>query len=107
FFSSRRRHTRFSRDWSSDVCSSDLVLNDAVAEAKRQGFLRADLLVAEQDALCARRADTLDQKRQAAPAQRHAETHFRKAHIRRKIGRASCRERGKIAGGRRPVENQN
>src|SRR5690606_40927104 len=26
FFSSRRRHTRFSRDWSSDVCSSDLIL---------------------------------------------------------------------------------
>src|SRR5690606_5308887 len=26
FFSSRRRHTRFSRDWSSDVCSSDLLL---------------------------------------------------------------------------------
>src|SRR6266511_3180090 len=25
FFSSRRRNTRFSRDWSSDVCSSDLV----------------------------------------------------------------------------------
>src|SRR6266511_4987577 len=24
FFSSSRRHTRFSRDWSSDVCSSDL-----------------------------------------------------------------------------------
>src|SRR5690606_25282060 len=24
--SSRRRHTRFSRDWSSDVCSSDLLL---------------------------------------------------------------------------------
>src|SRR5690606_40470839 len=28
FFSSRRRHTRFSRDWSSDVCSSDLVQGD-------------------------------------------------------------------------------
>src|SRR5690606_40926352 len=27
FFSSRRRHTRFSRDWSSDVCSSDLHIN--------------------------------------------------------------------------------
>src|SRR5690606_35348398 len=26
FFSSRRRHTRFSRDWSSDVCSSDLLI---------------------------------------------------------------------------------
>src|SRR5690606_39496098 len=25
FVPSRRRHTRFSRDWSSDVCSSDLV----------------------------------------------------------------------------------
>src|SRR5436309_4204524 len=28
FFSSRRRHTRFSRDWSSDVCSSDLLKFD-------------------------------------------------------------------------------
>src|SRR5690606_40966443 len=28
FFSSRRRHTRFSRDWSSDVCSSDLAVDD-------------------------------------------------------------------------------
>src|SRR6266550_6605950 len=28
FFSSRRRHTRCSRDWSSDVCSSDLTLLD-------------------------------------------------------------------------------
>src|SRR5256886_13611775 len=26
FFSSRRRHTRFDCDWSSDVCSSDLVM---------------------------------------------------------------------------------
>src|SRR5690606_41083287 len=26
FFSSRRRHTSFSRDWSSDVCSSDLAI---------------------------------------------------------------------------------
>src|ERR1041385_9327623 len=30
FFSSRRRHTRCSRDWSSDVCSSDL--KDFLAE---------------------------------------------------------------------------
>src|SRR5690606_39446413 len=36
FFSSRRRHTRFSRDWSSDVCSSDLGnLEDFGLEAKR------------------------------------------------------------------------
>src|SRR5687768_17778753 len=28
FFSSRRRHTRCSRDWSSDVCSSDLPIRE-------------------------------------------------------------------------------
>src|SRR3712207_2684048 len=28
FFSSRRRHTRYWRDWSSDVCSSDLAMSD-------------------------------------------------------------------------------
>src|SRR5690606_39747329 len=30
--SSRSRHTRFSRDWSSDVCSSDLILGMRVGE---------------------------------------------------------------------------
>src|SRR3712207_3423186 len=30
FFSSRRRHTRYWRDWSSDVCSSDLVAREVV-----------------------------------------------------------------------------
>src|SRR5699024_11912780 len=30
FFSSRRRHTRSKRDWSSDVCSSDLALSFAI-----------------------------------------------------------------------------
>src|SRR5207253_8578670 len=29
---SRRRHTRWPRDWSSDVCSSDLVVVDVVEE---------------------------------------------------------------------------
>src|SRR3712207_3686660 len=48
FFSSRRRHTRYWRDWSSDVCSSDLgprdedgalegVLDGLVAEAPGDG----------------------------------------------------------------------
>src|SRR5699024_10851431 len=40
FFSSRRRHTRSKRDWSSDVCSSDLVCprksSCAVAEAPKR-----------------------------------------------------------------------
>src|SRR5688572_31672535 len=33
FFSSRRRHTRFDCDWSSDVCSSDLAAWGAVQRA--------------------------------------------------------------------------
>src|SRR3712207_7117375 len=51
FFSSRRRHTRYWRDWSSDVCSSDLAAADdgrrpadrrAVASGgQRRGGLRA------------------------------------------------------------------
>src|SRR6266511_3629059 len=50
FFSSRRRHTRFSRDWSSDVCSSDLDDTDhrydklgIVAPPKFLGQLRQHL----------------------------------------------------------------
>src|SRR5256886_12953118 len=33
FFSSRRRHTRFDCDWSSDVCSSDLIHGPGLDEA--------------------------------------------------------------------------
>src|SRR5690606_8134235 len=39
FFSSRRRHTRFSRDWSSDVCSSDLMRNKVKIAAKMNDSL--------------------------------------------------------------------
>src|SRR2546429_6903609 len=37
FFSSRRRHTRCSRDWSSDVCSSDLRLSRSILALKDLG----------------------------------------------------------------------
>src|SRR5256885_12706562 len=52
FFSSRRRHTRLQGDWSSDVCSSDLVralepptvvLDDDVPGPEARGFCRAAL----------------------------------------------------------------
>src|SRR2546429_5658803 len=40
FFSSRRRHTRCSRDWSSDVCSSDLIHDSSRGEVSAsQGFV--------------------------------------------------------------------
>src|SRR5690606_9984220 len=42
FFSSRRRHTRFSRDWSSDVCSSDLRLVELV-ELGSEHLVLADI----------------------------------------------------------------
>src|SRR5206468_6566452 len=35
FFSSRRRHTRSDRDWSSDVCSSDLTREDGPHDRRR------------------------------------------------------------------------
>src|SRR2546430_6003052 len=38
FFSSRSRHTRFDRDWSSDVCSSDLT---HTAEGKAHRYVPA------------------------------------------------------------------
>src|SRR5205814_2494824 len=40
FFSSRRRHTRCLSDWSSDVCSSDLVQPPSAARAGRGGGRR-------------------------------------------------------------------
>src|SRR3712207_8155258 len=36
FFSSRRRHTRYWRDWSSDVCSSDLASSGATFRPARR-----------------------------------------------------------------------
>src|SRR5205809_3663728 len=44
FFSSRRRHTRCSRDWSSDVCSSDLTeLSVGTAEQLQAALGRGDI----------------------------------------------------------------
>src|SRR2546421_12276580 len=41
FFSSRRRHTRSDRDWSSDVCSSDLL---RIAHATNRVVKKVDVL---------------------------------------------------------------
>src|SRR3712207_5289086 len=51
FFSSRRRHTRYWRDWSSDVCSSDLFrfrnisprAHELVADLLRAGVVPAEV----------------------------------------------------------------
>src|SRR3712207_7340589 len=44
FFSSRRRHTRYWRDWSSDVCSSDLSYSAAEVLAYPAGGLIVDAI---------------------------------------------------------------
>src|SRR3712207_6985727 len=49
FFSSRRRHTRYWRDWSSDVCSSDLMTAGLISSTKSAGERPRLLSVAPQD----------------------------------------------------------
>src|SRR5215203_6073518 len=46
FFSSRRRHTRYWRDWSSDVCSSDL---EELSPADISDYLSGLMIGAEID----------------------------------------------------------
>src|SRR6266508_2657856 len=65
FFSSRSRHTRWPRDWSSDVCSSDLdgavALDDASEEAARTDG-RELVRVADEDRLAACLFDPLEKR---------------------------------------------
>src|SRR6266542_2940593 len=51
FFSSRRRHTRCYRDWSSDVCSSDLVERQVLSVGLHPPELAVERASAEPDAL--------------------------------------------------------
>src|SRR5205807_6857660 len=46
FFSSRRRHTRLQGDWSSDVCSSDLIPNEVRSPGSVSGSLRSSKVIA-------------------------------------------------------------
>src|SRR5699024_11995694 len=84
FFSSRRRHTRSKRDWSSDVCSSDLhfVLFDVTGQLQ---FWHLHLPGAAVQATAG--------FNQAIEFRRPLRELFGGV----KIGRASCRERGEIS----------
>src|SRR3712207_7113538 len=67
FFSSRRRHTRYWRDWSSDVCSSDLgrlhgadgVAALALTETVDDALAVAEAFAPEHLQLMGRRASSL------------------------------------------------
>src|SRR5207249_9032595 len=93
FFSSRRRHTRSKRDWSSDVCSSDLSVSaygmsetilggNAAIPLSTVAPLKLSLLLEANGRLFDIRGATADD----VPS---IKTRF-------KIGRASCRERVEI-----------
>src|SRR6266496_4502756 len=57
FFSSRRRHTRSLRDWSSDVCSSDLELELSVPTAAAASLAAVSATAVARLALVFDRAD--------------------------------------------------
>src|SRR5699024_11706442 len=99
---SRRRHTRSKRDWSSDVCSSDLILNwsfvhddvprftvqNQIALALRkevEALEENGIQIIQVDEPALREGLPLDQKKWQAYLD--------------EIGRASCRERVACRGG--------
>src|SRR5690606_39855886 len=98
-FSSRRRHTRFSRDWSSDVCSSDLE-PPGPPSLRPRGKGDCLMAVAEEALREAGRpkqkVDFLSGNEMAAVAARQINFHVMGYYP--KIGRASCRERGETLG---------
>src|SRR6266481_2989177 len=77
FFSSRRRHTRWNCDWSSDVCSSDLILGKRlqkdlpeladVIRGRRVAFLERDEdhAVIDADRRSVGESQVVDARRQA------------------------------------------
>src|SRR5690606_40186527 len=88
FFSSRRRHTRFSRDWSSDVCSSDLESGIAIpADMINYGVTKAANL-AVSHGLAKRLAGTGVTVNAVLPGPTLTDG------VATQIGRASCRESG-------------
>src|SRR3712207_8669649 len=92
FFSSRARHTRYWRVWSSDVCSSDLHVG--VEQEPRAGAgsaLRDEERVARRERVDGSGVDGAQLAVGGLALVRHAE--------RDQIGRASCRERVKISVG--------
>src|SRR2546427_8322393 len=71
FFSSRRRHTRFDCDWSSDVCSSDL--DHAAAAARIAGHRgQAQAVVGRDEARGNQRVQQRDGSRRIAAGVGHA-----------------------------------
>src|SRR5690606_40702001 len=85
--SSRRRHTRFSRDWSSDVCSSDLI--EQVGSPEQLYSSPESLFTA----MFLGDSNVFDLGDSSFDAQARWEEETWAVDPRTGIGRASCRER--------------
>src|SRR5207249_7587018 len=97
FFSSRRRHTRSKRDWSSDVCSSDLALSKTRSVKSEALYLTtpASRQWCHIDTFFRRhRRLKWDTIRLATSGNKRKRMDFRV-----QIGRASCREKSVDVGG--------
>src|SRR5699024_11851350 len=88
-FSSRRRHTRSKRDWSSDVCSSDL---SSIQPSRLRPGNSATVIELEGTFF--------------EPFRRSIGSNCCVAERAKEIGRASCRERGEGCGGAGSVKDQ-
>src|SRR5690606_41023697 len=98
-FSSRRRHTRFSRDWSSDVCSSDLTIstNTPIAfDPYSENELTGGFILIDRISNKTLGAGTIDFGLRRG--QNLTYQSFDVDRQVRKIGRASCRERVESGG---------
>src|SRR5258707_4039466 len=99
FFSSRRRHTRYWRDWSSDVCSSDLTTTNGSNAITSSGrFWGADLsqLITATGVPAGTYIQTVSDsshETMTANATASGSVTVTIAQGNREIGRASCRER--------------
>src|SRR5438477_8482731 len=89
FFSSRRRHTRLTCDWSSDVCSSDLIVGVAVDD------WTIDQLIERARTSIVGTGEDLDEQvfKRFAARLSYVQGDFGDD----QIGRASCRERVEVS----------
>src|SRR5690606_41022527 len=92
FFSSRRRHTRFSRDWSSDVCSSDLEL-DPVRTASTPPQPKTTPTETLASYTPPKKAEKIIKQASEDEVEAPDSTGIGKMRWPVQIGRASCRER--------------
>src|SRR5690606_39828449 len=102
FFPSRRRHTSFSRDWSSDVCSSDL-LAEKMRREQAEEANHSDRFIGR--ILFLKGSPKVAFEKPPVRAQTLRDMFASDLKDEEQIGRASCRDRVSTSGGWRRRTN--